>query len=194
MAVAGIVLVSFIFSIAVNKGIRGIEKKTFRGFLLVIAGFAIQLTIFSSKFASSSLSYLTPYLYILSLAVLFVPIALNLKYHGMKITLVGFLSNFLAIVSNGGYMPQDISLLELAGNVEKAELLRTLGKFYNGIAMSNNTKFKFLSDILVVTKPNFLAAVYSIGDVFIAIGLCIFVFELFKVPSYNDDLIEEDYS
>lgn len=194
MAFAGIIILSAVFAIIINKGISGIERKSFKGFILIFIGFGLQLAIFNDKFAFSEYAYLTPYIYILSLITLLAVLLLNLRYFGIKIALFGFLQNCITIIANGGYMPQDLSKLELIGNLEKAELLRKFGHFYNGIATTENTHLKFLSDIIAISSPKFLASIYSIGDIFISVGLAIFVFEFLKRPAYVDSNIDEDYS
>lgn len=194
MAFAGIIILSAAFAIIINKGISGIERKPFKGFILIFIGFGLQLAIFNDKFAFSKYAYLTPYIYILSLLTLLAVLLLNLRYFGIKIALFGFLQNCITIIANGGYMPQYLSKLELIGNLEKAELLRKFGHFYNGIAATENTRLKFLSDIIAISSPKFLASVYSIGDIFISVGLAIFVFEFIKRPAYIDSNIDEDYS
>ncbi len=194
MAFAGIIILSTVLAIIINKGVDGIERKSFKGFVLIFIGFGLQLAIFNDKFAFSKYANLTPYIYILSLLTLLTVLMLNLRYFGMKIALLGFLQNCITIIANGGYMPQDLSKLELIGNFEKAELLRKFGHFYNGIAITENTHLKFLSDIIVIPSPKFLASIYSIGDIFISIGLIIFIFEFLKHPAYIDSNIDEDYS
>ncbi|MGC8972423.1 MAG: DUF5317 family protein [bacterium] len=166
-----------VIAILVNKGIRGIEKKTFRGFYLIIIGFALQIVIFSEKFFYSGYRYLTPYIYILSLLLLLTAILLNLRYNGMKIALIGFLSNLTVIVANGGYMPQDINKLQIMGKIDKVENLSRFGRYYNGIIMSQETRLNFLGDIIAPTFLKPYAGVHSIGDIILIAGLCYFIFE-----------------
>lgn len=192
MALAGIIVISTFVAVIINKGLKGIERKQFKGYFLIFVGFALQLIIFNEKFANSKYNYLMPYIYILSLLILLSVLLLNLKYHGIKIAFIGFLLNSITIIANGGYMPQDISKLELVGNLEKAELLRELGHFYNGVMMTKDTRLNFLGDIIAIPKPQILASVYSIGDVFITIGLIIFVFELLKRSNYTEE-VDYDY-
>jgi hypothetical protein len=118
---------------------------------------------------------------------------LNLQYKGIKIAGIGFLSNLAVIVSNGGYMPQNLLKLELIGEQEKVELLKQFGHFYNGIVMSPNTHLNFLGDIIVIPKLKFLMGVYSIGDVVITIGITIFIFEFLKFEKNQEKIDEEDF-
>jgi membrane-associated HD superfamily phosphohydrolase len=188
-----IVLIAIIIAIIVNKGLRGIEHKKVEQFYLILLGFAIQLVIFSREFSYSKLNFLTPILYIYSLLILLIFMVLNLQYKGIKIAGIGFLSNLVAIVSNGGYMPQDLMKIELVWGQEKVELLKQTGHFNNAISMSPNTHLNFLGDIIAIPKPKFLMGVYSVGDVFITIGIAIFIFEFLKFERNQEEIDEEDF-
>ena len=188
-----IVLIVIIIAVIVNKGLRGIEHKKVEQFCLILLGFAIQLVIFSQEFSYSKLNFLTPILYIYSLLILLIFMVLNLQYKGIKIAGIGFLSNLVAIVSNGGYMPQDLMKIELVWGQEKVELLKQTGRFNNAISMSPNTHLNFLGDIIAIPKPKFLMGVYSVGDVFITIGIAIFIFEFLKFERNQEEIDEEDF-
>jgi len=188
-----IVLIAIIIAIIVNKGLRGIEHKKVEQFYLILLGFAIQLVIFSREFSYSKLNFLTPILYIYSLLILLIFMVLNLQYKGIKIAGIGFLSNLVAIVSNGGYMPQDLMKIELVWGQGKVELLKQAGHFNNGIVMSSKTHLNFLGDIIAIPQIKFLKGVYSIGDVFITIGITIFIFEFLKFERNQEEIDEEDF-
>jgi len=188
-----IVLIAIIIAVIVNKGLRAIEHKKVEQFYLILLGFAIQLVIFNEKFSYSKLNFLTPILYIYSLFILLIFMVLNLQHKGIKIAGIGFLSNLAVIVSNGGYMPQNLLKLKLIGEQEKVELLKQFGHFYNGIVMSPNTHLNFLGDIIVIPKLKFLMGVYSIGDVVITIGITIFIFEFLKFERNQEEIDEEDF-
>jgi hypothetical protein len=188
-----IVLIAIIIAVIVNKGLKGIEHKKVEQFYLILLGFAIQLIIFSQEFSYSKLNFLTPILYIYSLFILLIFMVLNLQYKGIKIAGIGFLSNLTVIVSNGGYMPQNLLKLELVWGQEKVELLKQAGHFNNAISMSPNTHLNFLSDIIAIPKPGFLMGIYSIGDVFITIGITIFIFEFLKFEKNQEKIDEEDF-
>jgi len=167
-------------SAAINKGFKGIKKKELKGILLLIVGFAIQLLIFNEHFAKSKISNFTPLLYIISLLILYIFLLLNLNYKGIKITLIGFSLNVITIIANKGYMPQDINKLYVVGEKTKAELILQYGHFYNATLMSKNTHLNIFGDRIIIPFLKSLSAVYSIGDVIIIIGICIFIFEYMR--------------
>jgi len=177
-----IIIIVFIFLLAiiVNKGFGGIKDKEVRAIYLIFVGFLIQLIIFNEKFSHSSLSFLTPAFYIISLFVLLVFLIMNLHYKGMLITAIGFSLNLVVILANKGFMPQDLSKLRLIGQYQKAKLLTEYGQFYNATIMSPKTHLNFFADRITIPALKPLIAVYSIGDLIILTGICIFIIEFFK--------------
>lgn len=173
-----VIVICLLIAILINKGIKGIEKKSFRGFPLIFIPIVLQAIIFSDRFFYSNYRYLTPYIYILSLLILLTVILLNLKYKGLRIALVGFLSNLIVIVANRGYMPQDVDKLLMMGKLDKVDMLNKFGTYYNGIKMSQDTRLNFLGDIIAPTFLKPYASAHSIGDIILIIGLCYFIFEL----------------
>ncbi|HON72883.1 MAG TPA: DUF5317 family protein [bacterium] len=171
------IIVCFIVAILFNRGISGIEEKPFRGFPLILVAVILQMIIFTERFFYSNYRYLTPYIYILSLLILLAAMLLNLRYRGLRIALIGFLSNLTVIVANRGYMPQDINKLQAMGKFDKVDMLNKFGKYYNGTIMSQETHLNFLGDIIAPTFLKPYASVHSIGDIILVIGLCYFIFE-----------------
>src|SRR5262245_36424717 len=72
---------------------------------LVLAALALQLLIFTPFRLEPLISGWTTQLYLLSMGMLIVWVALNWRIPGMAIMALGLLSNFVAIAANGGYMP-----------------------------------------------------------------------------------------
>jgi hypothetical protein len=193
MLLSATVIICIIIAIIVNHGVKGIEEKSVKGFYLIFIGFIIQLTIFNRQFASSKLANLMPSLYIISLFILILFLVLNLKYNGIKIALAGFLLNVATIVANKGYMPQDTDKLAAMGEFDKINMLNKFGTYYNGITMSARTHLNFLGDIIAPTFLKPYGSVYSIGDIFILIGICIFIFEFIKFERNQEEIDEEDF-
>jgi hypothetical protein len=176
-----LILISIVIAAILNKGFRGIENKAIKASYLIIIGFAIQIAIFNEKFATSHFSNLTPLLYIVSLIILLIFLVLNVNYKGFFITLIGFILNVSAIVANKGCMPQDIKKLELIGETKKIELLKQFGYFYNATVMSSKTHLNLLADRITFPFLKALGSVYSIGDLIIITGICIFIFEYMQI-------------
>jgi hypothetical protein len=104
--------------------------------------------------------------YVLLLAAVLV----NLHLPGMKVMMLGLLSNFLVIACNGGYMPMSLNALRGAGLAGVAEYLQGGGTLHNGIAMSEGTCLWFLGDIFYLPPPFPFPNVVSVGDLLLVIG------------------------
>jgi len=176
----GVIIVCLIVAIFINGGVRGIENKSFHGFPLIVVALVLQIIVFNERFFYSPYRYLTPYIYVSSLLMLFTVMLLNLRYKGLRIAIIGFLSNLTVIIANKGYMPQDIDKLKAMGKLENVDMLNRFGAYYNGIIMSSNTRLNFLGDIIAPTFLKSYGTVQSIGDIILIIGLCYFIFELFQ--------------
>jgi len=180
-----IIVLAFVFVIAlvVNKGVSGIKNKEVKAVYLMFIGFLIQLLIFNEKFSNSIFSSTTPIFYVVSLFILLKFLLLNLHYKGMLIAMIGFSLNLLVILGNKGFMPQNLAKLELVGAHANIALLQQYGTFYNATIMSEKTHLNFLGDNITAHLLNSFVGVYSIGDIIILLGLCVFIFEFFKKPA-----------
>lgn len=146
---------------------------------LILLGFSIQLIIFQKFWQENSETRpLTPIAYLVSLSLLLIAMALNHRIAGMKILFLGFLLNFLAIVSNGGYMPVSISARAIAGQPSL-----TPGQTANNvIGAGSDTRLEFLGDQFAIPKWFPLPNVFSIGDLFIATGGAYLLYKAMTSP------------
>jgi hypothetical protein len=136
---------------------------------LVVAGFALQLLIFTPGLKTPLLPALTTPLYLLSMALLILWVAANWRTPGMAIMAAGLLLNFLAIVANGGHMPVSPERAAYAGIIDRY----TSGGqavHNNSVATDEGVRLWLLTDILALPAGVPFANVYSIGDVLLAIG------------------------
>jgi hypothetical protein len=145
---------------------------------LILIAFSLQIVVFSSQFESLGWSdQLGSALYISSILVLLLAVGLNLSLRGMKIFGIGLLLNFLVIAANGGYMPVHLDSLTRAGMAHRAELLRVKRYVSNSMVLTSETRLPFLADIFLVPSWLPFSNVFSIGDVFIGIGVFILVLQ-----------------
>jgi hypothetical protein len=104
-----------------------------------------------------------------ALALMF--LAANRKVGGMVIVAGGTILNLLAITANGGVMPASARALRAAGE------LASKGEFRNSAAV-HHPRLLFLGDVFAVPRGWPLHNVFSVGDVFIAIGVAVVVHAL----------------
>lgn len=138
---------------------------------LVPIALVIQALIFPLVLPSPLLQDAAVPLHVLSYALLFAFLALNLRVRPIFLLGAGALANFAAILANGGRMPASVTALARAGLVEAASQLEASGALSNVLLMSESTRLNVLGDWLYL--PSWLpgATAFSIGDVLIMIGL-----------------------
>lgn len=113
--------------------------------------------------------------------VLLIAFALaNIRVAGIKAIFAGMLSNAIAIIANGGYMPSDPAALKNLLSVEVMNQLQSGSVSYNSVVINEQTNLKYLSDIIYIPNIN----VYSIGDVLIAVGAFIIIQRIMMNRSY----------
>jgi len=114
-------------------------------------------------------------LFVLAYGLLLVALYRNRSQPGVAMAFVGILSNAIAIVANGGYMPIWEPSLTAAG-FGPADVTSALHVL---VAAPLNGNFLehagFLGDIIPIPLP-ILNNVASIGDVFLSLGLAFFLF------------------
>jgi len=106
----------------------------------------------------------------------------NREYIGLWFVGLGASLNALVMLVNGGRMPVSLEAMQKAGIKEVTEMIMS-GADNKHAVISSTTKLKFLADIIHL--PGFIGqgmGVVSIGDLVVALGLFVFVFELFTHP------------
>jgi hypothetical protein len=108
-------------------------------------------------------------LHFLSYALAGAFVVANLKIPGVWLIGLGGLSNLIPIAANGGVMPATATALRAAGMATES------GEFVNS-GVLEDPKLLFLGDIFSIPgEVPVLNTVFSIGDVFIAIGTVILI-------------------
>ncbi len=113
----------------------------------------------------------------------------NRQYVGLWFIGLGSFLNALVMMVNGGMMPVDAGAVQKVGLVEMIDVLKT-GADNKHIILGEGTKLGFLADIIPL--PGFWGIgmkVISVGDLVVALGLFIFVFEM----CYFSQKVEENY-
>lgn len=108
----------------------------------------------------------------LSYVILLFTLVKNLHIKGIWIIAVGTLLNFIAILANGGFMPVSPDARLLAGKTPVILHAGSISLTNAGgvILFPEQTRLRILTDILPVSS---LHAVFSAGDVIIAIGILV---------------------
>jgi len=136
-----------------------------KGWWLLFVGFGMQIVanvVSGSRLAISLL--------LTSFALLLVMVWMNRSEPGMWIAGIGLLMNFIVIAVNAG-MPVLPEAIELAGG--SADLV--FDATY--VLLDSSSRLPFLADVIPLP-----GSVISLGDVFLAVGLGVFIEDQLKQP------------
>jgi hypothetical protein len=170
------VVLGLLIGLVSGGSLRNASGLRIRFLPLLISALLAQVMIFSSILGDTGLIHdLGPYIYIVTLLMSFAVMLLNFQIPAMPLIALGALLNMIVIVANGGYMPSPESALREVGiydSVVVTEEEKSTGDYVltNSTVADDDTRLRFLGD--VIPLPDFVpfANVISIGDIFIAIG------------------------
>jgi Family of unknown function (DUF5317) len=128
---------------------------------LIAIGLAVQVLLFSSP-VGDALGPAAPAVYVASNALVLVAVARNLAIPGLALVLLGGISNLVAIVANGGYMPVSHDALVAIG--------RGAREGYTNNVQSAEVVLAPLTDLFAMPAWVPMANIFSVGDVLIGIG------------------------
>ncbi|SDZ18025.1 hypothetical protein SAMN05660462_02124 [Proteiniborus ethanoligenes] len=123
-------------------------------------------------------------LYIISYVLLFIGIVINFKHRSLLIILLGAGLNIFVMFNNGWKTPISIDGLLLAGYSDLADIAMT-GKLAFYTPLEGSSKFGYLGKIITVPPPYFYPQLLSIGDIFITLGLFLFIQSIMTNESYD---------
>lgn len=182
-----------LLSIAISMIYLFIKKKKFdfnsyhikiRGYKVLILAAVIKITaeFLFKKYTDVNLLRILSNTWIIYLALLYVSF-LNIKKSYMILLFAGTLFNFLAIGANGFKMPVYVS--ELLADAESKRILLASGKDLVHSLLTEESRLKFLCDIITLHPPYPFAKTISLGDVFLLSGIFAFFQDLFYQISYS---------
>lgn len=174
MFILALAVLSLVVALLRGGRLTRLAQVPFRHAYLVVLSLVLQVAIFSSWWSTLGGEPWIPPLYVLSLLVLTAWFALNFRLPGMIVIGLGLLLNLAAIAANSGYMPASPAALERAGMItlftNSQQATHT-----NSTLATEETRLYYLTDIFALPKEVPLANVFSIGDVFIALGAMYFL-------------------
>ncbi len=162
-----------------------LSKLEFKNTWVFILAVIIQATIilFGVNGNEFVLKYIRE-LNILSYILLFIGIVINIRHRTLLIILLGMILNIFVMFANGWRTPVSIDGLILAGYSELAELTLS-GKLAFYIPLDVSSKYGLLGKIVTIPPPYFSPQILSIGDIFIFLGLFLFVQGVMTNESYD---------
>ena len=133
---------------------------------LAVAGLLTQVVLFFGPVAGRIGDLGMP-VYVGSTAVVLAVVLRNLRLPGLVLVAAGALSNMLAIVANGGFMPASAAALAFLG--------KTVHPGYSNSAVVESPALAPLTDIFALPQFVPFANVFSVGDVLISIGIAVVI-------------------
>jgi hypothetical protein len=149
----------------------------------IAGGLVTQLLLFSTPL-TERVGALGPVIYVASTAFVLVAIVVNRKIAGMSVVALGAMSNLVAIIANGGYMPADPAAITTLGPSDTAA--------YSNSALMADPALRPLTDILVLPPWVPFANVFSIGDAIIGVGVAIVIVSAMRSesPASSDAVVD----
>jgi MFS family permease len=115
----------------------------------------------------------------------------NRTYPGLSLAFLGVLSNGLVILVNGGYMPIWEPALTAAG-LTSADVTRSFHVIIEGNVQDFLGRLLILGDVIPL-PISFIQNVYSLGDLFLTLGLAFFLFAgVVRVPTPIEEQQDAD--
>ena len=113
-------------------------------------------------------NWVIPVIHSISYGFLLAFTSFNRSYSGMRLISLGIVLNALVISLNGGLMPVDPAFIP-----EASRQLLKAGTGTHGI-LTEGTRLKFLADIFYVDILVLGKQLFSLGDLFIDLGIVLF--------------------
>lgn len=172
--------------------IKNIGNINIRGWYLFIAGFTLEFA--SVYFKSNQVGIVTQFLdkyfiliHSLSYILLLIGLILNFNKKSMVLIFIGTLLNFIVIASNGGHMPVSGDGLSNLGLLRELEMLQQNSVITHTL-VTQSTRLTILGDVIPIPKPHPLPKMISIGDIFIALGIFLFI----QGAMINENMFKRD--
>jgi hypothetical protein len=129
---------------------------------LIAVGMAIQAVLFAEPVARV-VGDLGPIVYLVSTLLVLAAVVRNWRLAGLPLVAIGAISNQVAILANGGFMPASAAALAAQG--------RTEATVYSNSALVSDPVLAPLTDIFAMPTWIPMANVFSIGDVLLGVGV-----------------------
>jgi hypothetical protein len=152
---------------------------------LIVSAFILEfLAVFLSAKGYSFISNNIFSIHLVSYSLLFIGIYFNVSRLSFKLIMLGTFLNFIVIMLNGGQMPVSQDAMIKAGLTEDLNALLK-GEIITHTIIVKDTLLKFLGDILILPEPYPRPKVFSIGDLFLGIGIFVYIQEIMMKKLYK---------
>lgn len=176
------IVVSSAVLVARKGKFSSLRRLSINGWYLLIFS-AILQGLLSREIIPMSFHFVT---IISTYILLIICLIINIRRLSMKIILIGILLNFLIIVLNGGYMPVSLYSLGFAGYDISTVTSVILDTFHS--VLTKDTLLPYLGDFIPIPEPYWFPQVWSVGDLFLMVGIFLFVQDLKTSAALNKNI------
>ena len=176
------ILISIIIGFLRGGKLRRFKFVNYKTIWVLILGMLIQyILIFLNRIDEVSsinkiLLYTKPLL-IFSYILILIGIVANIKFKSLWVALIGFMMNFLVIITNGWKKPILLKGIELTNTPGLKEIIE-MGNSEIYVPIGKNTKHPMLGDIIVFSNPYPISRIISLGDLVISLGIFTMIQEI----------------
>jgi hypothetical protein len=161
-----VVAFALVLGLLLKGSFRRFEDLRLRWWGLVVIGLGLQLVPLPSGDSGTDLVFRVAVLAV-SYALLILFAALNIRWRGMPLVLIGLALNALVIVANGG-MPVSADAIETSGQSDMRQLLIEEGAAKHHL-MTDDDVLTPLADVIPIPPP--VGQIVSVGDLFVYSGI-----------------------
>jgi hypothetical protein len=174
------IAVAIVIALARGGRFASLVNVPVRWGVLPILAFAVQaLFIYQApEQQDSSIWSWQEWLFLSSHVLLLVTVWVNRSLPGMLWVGAGLLLNLVVMVANGGWMPVAPQAVIRAGYSGLASSLEPGTRLFsskNIVLPAESTALQPLSDVFVLARPFPVPSVFSVGDVFVALGVLLLI-------------------
>lgn len=164
------IVLFFSIAVAVLRGGRllNLGDIELRGWWLLIVALGLQI---GTRWLPESAETAGLVMVLFSFALLMLLVILNRTKEGILIAGIGVLMNFTVIAANGG-MPVLAGAAEVASGFTVSD--PDLAESYKHVTLDESSRLTFLADVIPLRIAG-IAEVISLGDIFLALGLGVFL-------------------
>lgn len=164
------IVLFFALAVAVLRGGRlvNLGDIELRGWWLLVLALGLQV---GTRWLPESAETAGLVMMLSSFALLMFLVILNRSKEGMLIAGIGVLMNFTVIAANGG-MPVLAGAAEVASGFTVSD--PDLAGSYKHVPLDESSRLTFLADVIPLRLAG-IAEVISLGDIFLALGLGVFL-------------------
>lgn len=169
------IVLGFIVAILRRGRIRNIGKLHINGWYLFLVAGLIQVSMSWLKgkelLGSEFFDKYFIYVHLITYLIMILGVLLNMRKNFMKFILIGMLLNFIVIFANNGKMP--VAFKNVPGYEHYTEDMLDKTDIKHSL-VTEDTKFVYLADVIILPRPYPLARIISFGDIILMIGVFLF--------------------